>query len=427
MNQGLEKLSAAEIKSFQETKLKGLLALLKQNSPYYQRLFSENNISVDAIHTLEDLQKIPATTKEDFAKSNFDFLCVPRQKIIDYTTTSGTTGAPVTVALTENDLQRLAFNEEQSFLTAGCKSSDVFQLMLTLDRQFMAGMAYYLGIRKMGASAIRSGAVSPQAQWENTFRFQPNVLVAVPSFVLKMLDYTEANRIDFASSSVQKIICIGEPIRNADLTPNILAKRINEKWNVALHSTYASTEMQTAFTECEHANGNHLRPQLLIVELLNDGGEQVKNGEAGEVTITTIGVEGMPLLRYRTGDICISYSEKCKCGRNTIRLSPVIGRKNQMLKYKGTTIFPTAIYDALSHVEEVKDYVVEITKNKIGMDEILIHASISGSPDAVEPKLKSALQTKLRAVPSLNFVSSQHLQSLRPAESRKPVMIIFRE
>ena len=426
MSQGLENLSAAEIELFQEQKLLEMLLYLQQKSPYYQRLFSESNISVNTINSLRDLQKIPTTTKEDFAKNNFDFLCVPCQKIIDYTTTSGTTGTPVTVALTENDLQRLAYNEEQSFLTAGCKSSDVFQLLLTLDRQFMAGMAYYLGIRKMGASAIRSGAVSPQAQWENIFRFKPNVLVAVPSFVLKMLDYAEAGKINFATSSVQKIICIGEPIRNADLTPNILAKRINGKWNVALHSTYASTEMQTAFTECEHANGNHLRPELLIVELLNDAGEQVKSGEAGEVTITTIGVEGMPLLRYRTGDICISNSEKCKCGRNTIRLSPVIGRKNQMLKYKGTTIFPTAIYDALSHVEEVKDYVVEISKNKIGMDEILIHLSISGSTDVVEPKLKSALQTKLRAIPCINFVSSQYLQSLRPSESRQPVLIIFR-
>lgn len=422
----IETSTPAEIKAQQENKLKDLLHYLKQYSPYYQKHFYTHGLSVDSILTLEDLKHIPTTSKQDFAEHNDAFLCVPRSKIIDYATTSGTTGSPVTIALTENDLQRLAYNEEQSFLTAGCKPSDVFMLLLTLDRQFMAGMAYYLGIRKMGGGAIRSGVVSPQAQWENIFRFRPNVLVAVPSFLIKMLDYAHVHQIDFNQSGVEKIVCIGEPVRLADFTANALARRINEKWKVELYSTYASTEMQTAFTECSHGKGGHVRPELMIVEVLDETDKPVANGAMGEVTITTLGVEGMPLLRYRTGDICSLHQEPCACGRNSFRLSPVTGRKNQMIKYKGTTFFPPAIYDALSEIPQINDYVIEVLKNDLGTDEVMIHVSVTGNLDTVEPQIESALRSKLRVTPSIQFVSSHHLQGLRPKESRKPVMVVFR-
>lgn len=421
----LEFRSPADIKEYQEHALQQAIQYMVANSPYYKKIFAENNIAVKNIKTVTDLTLLPTTTKDDFSRSNFDFLCVPKHNIADYTTTSGTTGLPVTVALTENDLQRLAYNEERSFICANGSASDVYQLMLTLDRQFMAGMAYYLGIRKMGAGAVRVGPVSPQMQWENILRFRPTALVVVPSFLLKLIEYADVNGIDYKSCSIKKAVCIGEPIRHADLSDNVLAQRIREKWNIPLFSTYASTEMQTAFTECEHGCGGHHRPELLIVEILDEAGRQLKAGEFGEVTITSLGVEGMPLLRYRTGDICCYYEEPCRCGRNTIRLSPVIGRKNQMIKYKGTTLFPPAIYEAISHVPEVKDYVVEVLKNELGTDEVILHLAISGSPDTIEPKIKTALQTKLRVIPAVNFVTTAYLQSLRPAESRKPVMIVF--
>jgi phenylacetate-CoA ligase len=421
----IDKFSVQQIQAFQEEKLKSLLLYLQQHSPYYQKLFSENNIAIKEINSLEKLSQIPTTSKQQFAENNFDFLCVPKSKIADYCTTSGTTGSPVTIALTENDLERLAYNEAESFITAGCKKGDVFQLMLTMDRQFMAGMAYYSGIRKIGGATIRTGAVSPQLQWESIERYKPNVLVAVPSFLLKMIDYAEANNIALNASGIERVICIGEPLRNADLSPNQLAERIEAKWKVKLLSTYASTEMQTAFTECEHQNGNHLRPELLIAEILDDEGNQLPPKTLGDLTITTLDVEGMPLLRYRTGDVCMYYNEPCACGRNSIRLSPIVGRKNQMIKYKGTTLFPAAIFDALSALKEVSDYVIQVSKNEIGNDDLLIHLVLNSNQENIISKIAEALQAKLRVTPALNLSSQQHLQSLRPTESRKLVKIIF--
>jgi phenylacetate-CoA ligase len=414
------------MKEYQEIRLEESLLYLSKHSPYYKELFELNNIDLSGITSVTDMIKIPTTSKESFSERNFDFLCVPQNKIADYCTTSGTTGNAVTIALTANDIERLSYNENISFQCADGKAGDIYQLMLTLDRHFMAGMAYFMGIHQLGASTVRVGPGPPQMQWENIERFKPTTLVAVPSFLVKLVEYTLQNNIDINQSSVKSAVCIGESIRDAVFMPNVLSQRINDHWNIKLYSTYASSEMQTAFTECSYSCGGHHHPELMIIEILDDNGKQLRAGEYGEVTITSLGVEGMPLLRYRTGDICAYYDEPCKCGRNTIRLSPVVGRKNQMIKYKGTTIYPPAIFDALSHVTEIQDYIIEVFQNEIGTDEILIHISQNGNHDITEQKIKNALQSKIRVIPSLNFVSTTFIQEKRPGNTRKPLSILFK-
>ncbi len=414
-----------DIKVLQEAKLAETLAYLQENSPFYRQLFSSNAIVVEQVETLEDLRQIPVTTKEDLQQRNDDFLCVSKNKIIEYTSTSGTLGSPVTVALTENDLQRLAFNEYSSFLCADGKPEDIYQLMLTLDRQFMAGMAYYAGIRKMGAGIIRVGPGVPSLQWQTIQRLQPTAIVGVPSFILKLIQYAKDHKIDINSSSVKKAICIGENIRNTDFSFNILGKKITEAWNIQLYSTYASTEMQTAFTECGAGRGGHHNPDLLIVELLNEKGEAVGPGEAGEVTITTLGVEAMPLLRYKTGDICMYMDESCSCGRNTLRLSPVLGRKKQMIKYKGTTLYPPALFDLLNEMEEVLEYTAEVYSNDIGMDEVLLHILPADNKVETDHRIRAYLQAKLRVSPHVKYITAAAMQQIQfPEGSRKPVKFI---
>jgi phenylacetate-CoA ligase len=414
-----------EIREIQEKKLRELLEYLKTNSSYYQNLFARNRIDIGKITQLKDLNTIPTTSKEDLQNNNEAFLCVPNSSIAEYTSTSGTLGFPVTIALSEKDLQRLALNEYNSFTCAGCVADDIFQLMLTLDRQFMAGMAYYSGIRKLGAGVIRVGPGVPSLQWENIFRLKPTVLVAVPSFILKMLQYATDHGIDPASSSVRKAICIGENIRQNDFTFNILGNKIKSSWNIELISTYASTEMQTAFTECHCGLGGHHQPDLIIVELLDDQDRPVLPGEAGEVTITTLGVEAMPLLRYKTGDLCIAHTESCVCGRNTLRLSPVIGRKKQMIKFKGTTLFAPALFDLLSGMEDISDYVAEVFSNEIGTDDVLLHLLPLERSEDSDHRIRSYLQAKLRVTPQIRYISPEELQKLQfPGGERKPIKFI---
>jgi phenylacetate-CoA ligase len=417
--------SAAAIKTLQEEKLRETLSYLQQHSPFYRQLFVNHHINIDAIKSMADLESVPVTTKEDLQQRNDDFLCVPKNKIIEYTSTSGTLGSPVTIALTENDLQRLAFNEYSSFLCADGKPDDIYQLMLTLDRQFMAGMAYYAGIRKMGAGIIRVGPGVPSLQWQTIQRIQPTAIVGVPSFILKLIQYAGEHHIDINSSSVKKAICIGENIRNTDFSFNILGKKITEAWNIQLYSTYASTEMQTAFTECGAGKGGHHNPDLLIVELLNEQNEAVLPGEAGEVTITTFGVEAMPLFRYKTGDICMYADDACSCGRNTLRLSPVLGRKKQMIKYKGTTLYPPALFDLLNEMEEVLDYVAEVYSNDIGMDEVLLYILPSNHHEETDRRIRAYLQARLRVSPHVKYITQAEIQKLQfPESGRKPMKFI---
>jgi phenylacetate-CoA ligase len=414
-----------EILRMQEMKLQELLQYLNEYSPWYKKIFKQNQIDIKLIRGLEDLSLLPVTVKEDLQLHNDEFLCVPRSKLIEYDSTSGTLGAPVTVALTERDLQRLALNEYGSFRCADGQPDDIYQLMLTLDRQFMAGMAYYSGIRKMGAGIIRVGPGVPSLQWETIFRLRPTAIVAVPSFILKLLLYAAEYKIDINGSTVKKAICIGENIRQADFSLNVLGRKITERWNIRLYSTYASTEMQTAFTECTEGRGGHHQPGLVILELLNEQNQTVPDGEPGEVTISTLGVEGMPLLRYKTGDICIAHREPCSCGRNSLRLSPVIGRKKQMIKFKGTTLFAPALYELLTGMDDIVDFVAEVYSNEIGTDEVLLHLLPVNPSEETDHRIRAYLQAKLRVTPHIRYASAGELQRLQfPAEGRKAMKFV---
>jgi len=420
-------LSKEEIIAMQEIKLQETIAYLNQHSPFYKEFFSKARFNPSGIKTMEDLSVIPVTIKEDLQQRNDDFLCVPRNKIIEYSSTSGTLGNPVTIMLTENDLERLACNEYASFVSTEGSVNDIYQIMLTLDRQFMAGMAYYSGIQKLGAGIIRLGPGVPSLQWETILRLKPTAIVAVPSFMVKLINYAQEHKIDINSTTVKKAICVGENIRNADFTLNPLGKKITDAWNIKLYSTYASTEMQTAFTECTECKGGHLQPDLLIVELLDEMNKAVGPGVPGEVTITTLGVEGMPLLRYKTGDICVYDDTPCACGRNSLRLSPVMGRKKQMLKYKGTTLYPPALFDILHEMENVIDYVAEVSSNEIGTDEVLIYIVPDNYDEETNRKIRANLQARLRVSPHIKYITEEEIKKIQmPEAGRKIIRFIDR-
>lgn len=422
----IEKQSQAEITAFQEEKLREVLAYVNEHSAFYKRLFKEHNINVSAIKTLSDLTKLPTTCKDDLQRNNDAFRCVPKSAIVDYASTSGTLGTPVTFGLTDNDLNRLAYNEAISLACAGIKKGDVVQLMTTIDRRFMAGLAYFLGVRQLGASIVRVGAGIPELQWDSIRLYEPTYLIAVPSFLLKMIAYAEKNRIDYEASSVKGVVCIGESLRNQDFSNTLLAEKIAEKWRgIKLYSTYASTEMSTTFTECEYQQGGHHHPELIITEVLDDAGNRVGENESGELTITTLGVEAMPLVRFRTGDIVTMHTGTCACGRNTARVSPVLGRKQQMIKYKGTTLYPPVLMDLLTNFEEIENYIIEISTNNILTDEILIRIGTRTPTEALKERISNHFRAKIRVVPKIEYCDIAVLErELYPLGSRKPMKFV---
>lgn len=419
--------SSAEIKAFQEDLLHKHLFYLRKNSPYYRRVFDSYGINISKIVHLEDLTRIPFTEKKDLQLYNDDFCCVPKNRIIDYITTSGTLGDPVLFGCTEKDLQRLAYNEKKSFECAGLTPDSVVQLMTTLDKRFMAGMAYFLGLREMGAGVIRVGNGIPELQWDTIRRFHPDAIMCVPSFILKLIEYAQLHGIDYRSSSIRRIIGIGEGLRGQDFELNLLGRQIHDKWpEVQLFATYSSTEMGATFSECEYGMGGHVHPELIIVEIIGDDGMPVADGQPGEVVVTTLGVEGMPLLRFRTGDIACKHVEQCRCGRWSYRLSPLLGRKNNMIKLKGTTLYPPAINDVLDNTDYVENYVVIVRNSKAGTDDVLVKVGLKNDPgfDVVK-ELKDSFRSRIRVAPEIEICDVEEIQKINyPPTGRKPVKFI---
>lgn len=416
-----------EIQTFQCEALKRQLRYIIDHNAYYQQLIATSNLKIEMIQSLTDLQNFPILTKALVQENIADFICIDNTEIAEIDTTSGTLGSPLSIALSTNDLDRLAYNEMLSFQSMELTNKDVVQLTLTLDRQFMAGMAYYTGLRKIGATIVRIGPGVPQMQWDSIFRYQTTVLVGVPSFILKLLHFAIAHGIDYKHSNVKKILAIGESIYDTKGNPTILYQKLHDLWPIEYFNTYASTEMQTGFTECTAHNGMHLNPDLIIAEVLDEDNKPVVEGEEGELCITTLGVEGVPLIRYKTGDITsISYAP-CNCGKQSPRIQGIIGRKQQLLKLKGTSVYPNAVFEALNELNYVNTYILKAFTNDYGLDDAIVFVCVRQSDynQNVNIQISQHLQAKLKISINVTVLDEKEIMALQfPTHSRKQIKFI---
>lgn len=410
----------AEIAAAQFRLLKEHLGYLAKASPFYRDRFADIGFSIQDLNSVQDLAHLPLTGKQDLTLENDKFLAVPEEQVVDICQTSGTTGEPVAFWQTEKDLQRLTTNEFLAFSLAGINSNDRVMIGAALDRAFMAGLAYFLGLRKIGATVIRSGSGQLMLVAEFIRRYHPNVLVGVPSLFLalgRMLHKSGADPLDYG---VEKIICIGEPVRNADLTLSPLGVELAKGWGATIYGTYASTEMATSFCDCDAGRGGHLPPELMVLEIVDDQGRPVPAGQSGEVVATPLGVEGTPLLRYRTGDIASLHAEPCACGRNTPRLGPILGRRAHMLKCRGTTLFPAAIGSALMTLPGVQGHYLEVYREYDLSDRLKVVVGTKG--DLSAERVAEVIAAKTRVKPEVVLVTPEDIQArtIQP-DKRKPV------
>lgn len=395
------------------------------HSSFYKKHLSGLIVDVSQIN-LTNFKDIPLTEKLAIELDNAGFCAVDPKKIVDRVLSSGTTGRPIQIMYTEHDLQRLAYNEEKSFLGCGLTEDDIVLLTCTMDRCFIAGLAYFLGIKNLGAAAIRNGHGSLDSHSEIIERMNPTVIVGVPSFLRKLGMYMQKVNKDPAVSSVVKIVCIGEPLRNEKMELLDLGVELEEIWKAKVYSTYASSEIVTTFCECEAQCGGHLHPDLGIVEIIDEQGNVVEDGQIGEIVMTPLGIEGMPLVRYKTGDISFLITDPCACGRNSIRLGPIIGRKNQMMKVRGTTIYPQSVFATLDSLKSVREYYIEVTNESDLSDDLIVHVAANDLSCDLE-LLQERLQTRLRVKPKVVLEREDVIRKIvYTQESRKPIRFFDR-
>jgi phenylacetate-CoA ligase len=380
-----------------------------EHSPFYRELFR-------GMTSAPSLGKVPLVDKQILSARNLDFLCVPRERVAEIVTTSGTTGQPLLWMLTEADVNRLAENERLSFGCAGLTASDTVLVAVAMDRCFMAGVAYWLGLREIGCGVVRTGAASPVLVLEMIGRIQPTAIVAVPSFLRLVADKAREAGFDLKNCSVNKAVCIGEPIRDRTLALNSSGRAIETAWGAKVYSTYGVTELANSLCECDAGAGGHLHEAQLHIEILDDEGKPVADGENGEVVATTFGVEAMPVIRYRTGDCAAIVREPCACGRTAPRLGPIVGRKHHKLKFRGTSLFPSTLATVLEESEGVEAFVVIARKESELSDaiEVLVcgSASVSG--------LREAMQARAKITPQIRQATREEIESLQmPPPARK--------
>lgn len=381
----------------------------KLHSPFYREWFHGTS-------TVPPLASIPTVDKRLLSERNLDFFCVPRERVVEIVTTSGTTGEPLLWMLTEADVQRLARNEKLSFGCAGLTAHDTVLVAVAMDRCFMAGLAYWLGLRALGCGVVRTGSAAPGMVLEMIARVQPTAIVAVPSFLRVLTEKARETGFDLKSCPVKKAICIGEPIRDRALVLNASGHAIEAAWGAKVYSTYGVTELANSLCECDAGAGGHLHDEQLVLEILDDADRPVADGEVGEVTATTFGVEAMPLIRYRTGDCAALWRTPCACGRTTPRLGPIVGRKHQKLKFKGASLFPSTLTAVLEASEGVASFVVIARKESELSDaiEVLVHG------DASVAELRAAMQARAKIAPQIRHVAREEIEALQlPSSARK--------
>ncbi len=399
--------------------LKNHIDYLKRDSEYYRELLVDIN-SAD-INCLEDIHMIPFTEKDTLSEMSHRFRVASEEQIVETVVTSGSTGVPLMFPLTASDIDRLAYNESLSFYSAGVTSRDRAQIMVSLDRLFIAGMAYYRGLIALGANTARLGVLTPEMQQHYIELMRPTVLIGVPSYLLKLGEQLKQGGVDLENFTIQKIFCIGESIRDESMKLTATADKIEKLFGAHVYSTYASTEVASTFCECTERFGGHAHPELGYVEILDSNGDPVPDGTVGELVVTTFGVEGVPLLRYKTGDLTFKVPGECACGRHSMRIGPIMSRKAQLVKYKGTTLYPMTITNVLDSMPEVQDYIIEL-KGREGApsEEMFVHA-------AVKPLLVTQIMTKIQAAARVNIpvlVSNAATINSMRGDNRKKIRLI---
>ncbi len=392
---------------------------LKDVSPYYREVLAD--IDPLDIKTVDHISKLPTTEKDTLVRHIDRFWAVSPKKVAETVVTGGSSGRPLVFFLTPSDLDRLAFNEALSFHGAGVKSSDRAQIMISLDGLSLAGIAYYRGLTSLGANIARVGTASFQKVKHCLDLLKPTVLIGTPTYISNLARQLTQSGYSLQHSSIRKIFCCSENIRGRDMTLNETGSYIREAFGADVYSTFWSTELMVSYSECEARAGCHSHPELVYTEIVDESGSPVPDGTPGELVATPLGVEGVPLLRYRTGEITFKIPGSCECGRNSLRIGPILSRSSQKtLTIKGTTIYPAMITSVLDQLDCLEDYLIVLEGDEGVSDQVTIHA-------VTHPTKVITISDQLREKARVSFpvlVTNTATIKAQRGEGRKMVKIL---
>ena len=354
----IETMPRAELEKLQLERLKKTIEQAV-NSPFYKKLYSELGITADTVKSLDDIRKLPFTTKQDMRDNYpFGFLACDQKEVTRLHSSSGTTGNPTVICHTKNDLDTWANRVARSFYMVGLRNSDVIQNSSGYG-MFTGGLGMQAGIERLGAMSIPAAAGNSLRQIKFIMDFGTTAIHAIPSYALRLADVFEEVGIDPKTQTHLTTFLIG-----AEPHTEETRRKIEERFGVKAYNSFGMTEMSgpgVAF-ECQEQNGMHIWEDSYLVEIVDpDTLEPVPEGEIGELVLTTLDREAMPLIRYRTRDLTRILTDKCPCGRTHRRLDRMKGRSDDMFIVKGVNIFPMQIEKILMQFPELgTNYLITI-------------------------------------------------------------------
>lgn len=390
----IETLPLAELKNLQSERLKQLIQYIYKNCPVYKNKLDQHGVSLSEIRTIDDIKKLPFTTKEDM-RDNYPYglFCLPQNKLQEIHVSSGTTGNPTLVGYSKDDLKLWGRVMARSLACAGAVPGDTIQIAYGYGL-FTGGLGMHYGSLELGLTVIPASSGQTKRQLKLMTDFKPRIIACTPSYVLYMLDEARELGLDPRASSWEIGVFGAEPWSHS------MRNEIEKGWNILATDIYGLSEIigPGVAQECQYKEGLHIFSDVFYPEIINpDTGEEVKPGESGELVITTLTKEAIPLIRYRTRDIVAINYETCRCGRTSPRISKVKGRTDDMIIVRGINVFPSQIEHVLVSIEGVKPhYQIVVDRKAGGLDELEILVEVDEQFFSDEIKKLQAFEEKVR-------------------------------
>ena len=399
-----ELMAREELEELQLRRLKSVAEKVYRNVPFYHRKFQEAGVAPEDIKSLADISRLPTTRKQDL-RDNYPFglFAVPREEVVRVHASSGTTGKPTVVGYTAKDIETWSDLMARDFVMVGVEKKDIFQNAVNYGF-FTGGLGVHYGIERMGAMAVPSGVGNTERQLEIMMDFGVTVLHCTPSYALYLAETAKARGV--VDKLNLRIGCFG-----AEPWSDESRRELEEALNIKAYDSYGLSEMMgpgVAF-ECQEQDGLHIWEDHFLIEILDKSEQPCAPGEPGELVITSLTKEAMPLIRYHTGDVTYIMEESCPCGRTSRKLHRFLGRADDMLIVRGINVFPSQIEDVLVSIPEIGSYFqVIVDRKKHGLDEISIQVELKDEAftgeledlgrirKKVEEKLKSVLNVRSR-------------------------------
>ena len=399
-----ETLSRAEMQALQLERLKETVARVYEKVPYYRAKMDEKGVKPQDIQSLADLSKLPFTTKQDMRDSYpFGLFAVEQEEIVRIHASSGTTGKPTVVGYTRGDLDTWTDCVSRIACMGGASRKDVAQICFGYG-MFTGALGLHYGLEKIGAAIVPSSTGNSEKQLMYMQDFKTSLLVATPSYALRLAEVARGMGINPEQDLNVKIALVG-----SELLTDAMREEMHLAWgrDVKITSNYGMSELMGPGVsgECLEHCGMHVNEDYFLPEIIDsDTGEVLPAGEKGELVITCIKKEGLPLIRYRTKDITRLFYEPCACGRTTCRMENLSGRSDDMLKIRGVNVFPGQIEEVVLSIPELGPHYEIVVEREGYTDKLTVRVELNKETDSFAElqRIEAATRNKLKVVLGLD-------------------------